>query len=68
MLVGPDVCIECNVYIRLYPPNGSTQLLRCPVCESTDDSTYTPWPGKQPLSDSMIPLLRFMKGKNPQDW
>jgi len=67
-MLGPFVCIECNVYVKLYPRDDSKQRWRCPVCESTDDSAHTPYLRKEPLPDSMIPLLRFMKGKNPQDW
>jgi len=66
MGLGPPVCDHCNVWMRLYPPRVREQEWLCPVCE-TGGGHGNGYKNSQPLDDSNIPFLRFLKGKPPTE-
>lgn len=66
-MLGPPSCDDCKVWLKLDNNRTNGDGWYCPVCDKDSDSTS----GYKHLShgfvhnDSMIPFLRFMKGKNP---
>jgi hypothetical protein len=67
MGLGPPSCKECRVYLILDDkPKGRGWY--CPVCESDEVRTsYDHIYGGHIYEDSMVPFLRFMKGKKPNE-
>jgi hypothetical protein len=62
MGLGPPSCDDCHVWLILY----LGEMWVCPVCGNEPNHGYTHLQtGVPPLDESNIPLLRFMRGKSP---
>lgn len=66
MGLGPPTCDDCNVWLDLDPHNGGKGWY-CPVCEKNSSNGYNHLrtEGRNVYDSSVIPFLRFMKGKEP---
>lgn len=66
-MLGPPGCDDCNVWLKLDDrPKGRGWY--CPVCDGDGGTNYKWLYEQREMHDeSSIPLLRFLKGKKPQD-
>ena len=64
MGLGPPSCDDCHVWLNLDPQDQGRGWY-CPVCEKDSVDGYTHLHGEHVNENSMIPLLRFLKGKSP---
>lgn len=70
MGLGPPSCDDCRVWLNLDPSDGGRGWY-CPVCEKNSKNGYTHLryghskPRHDVYDSSLVPFLRFMKGKEP---
>lgn len=63
MGLGPPTCDDCRVWLRLEV--DSSRGWYCPVCDKDSNNGYKHLRDGHVNDESMIPFLRFMKGKSP---
>lgn len=67
-MLGPPACDTCKVWLHIDESEGGRGWY-CPVCDGDGGSRYK-WIMDGPdtiYNAEMVPLLRFLKGKSPQE-